>query len=218
MEAEIQDYFNTSCCSFNLSINSRNWTLVGVTDKESFELRYGVTIGNFLLKNGNIKAEVLNTSGSEIAFDESYITNVEYITITGLKYLTFFNNEITTFNPTKALPKGLLSLGLNGNQITTFDPTIELPSTLNDLGLSENRLTNFNPTLNLPVSLTYLGLYANLITESGYTVSENWASSQPTFTNTCSIDFSFNIDSVDGTNLKTILLTKNTTVTSGGSF
>ena len=50
------------------------------------------------------------------------------------------------------------------------------------------------------------------MTLSGYTASETWATNQPSFTNVCDIYFTNNIDSINGTTLKTILLTKNTNI------
>ena len=47
---------------------------------------------------------------------------------------------------------------------------------------------------------------------SNYIDSEIWATAQPSFTFGCSINFSDNINSVNGTNLKTILESKNCTV------
>jgi hypothetical protein len=64
----------------------------------------------------------------------------------------------------------------------------------------------------MPVSLTVLDLASNQMTTAGYIASETWATAQPAFTSTCLIKLQNNIDSVTGTNLETILLTKNTTV------
>jgi hypothetical protein len=50
------------------------------------------------------------------------------------------------------------------------------------------------------------------MTTAGYTASEPWANNQPSFTNNCNIRFNNNINSVTGTNLASILLTKNATI------
>lgn len=84
---------------------------------------------------------------------------------------------------------GLDFLNLRGNQIVTFNPTIPLPSTLRDLNLNNNQMTL-----------------------AGYTASETWANAQPAFTNPCNLEASNNIDSIIGTNLRTILLTKNCSI------
>ena len=84
---------------------------------------------------------------------------------------------------------GLLYLNLGNNQIVTFNPTIALPSTLQSLNLGFNQMTLM-----------------------GYTNSEVWANSQPSFTNICSVFFDSNIDSASGTNLETILTSKNCNV------
>ena len=81
---------------------------------------------------------------------------------------------------------GLTALILAGNQIVTFNPTIPLPSSLINLNLTSNQMTL-----------------------AGYTASEVWANAQPAFTNPCTIDFRGNRDSIAGTNLEAILLTKN---------
>jgi hypothetical protein len=65
----------------------------------------------------------------------------------------------------------------------------------------------------LPISLDVFNLAFNDMTLAGYNTSETWANSQPSFTNVCNIRFENNSDSITGTNLETILLTKNTTIT-----
>jgi len=83
---------------------------------------------------------------------------------------------------------------------------------LQGLNLSYNSITKFNPTIALPNSLIALNLDANQMTLSGYTASETWATNQPAFANLCNMRFTNNIDSINGTTLKTILLTKNTNI------
>jgi len=51
------------------------------------------------------------------------------------------------------------------------------------------------------------------MTIAGYTASETWANAQPSFTSSCNIYFNDNIDSVSGTDLETILISKNCIVT-----
>lgn len=80
---------------------------------------------------------------------------------------------------------------------------------LETLYLNNNLLDKINLVQNLPLSLLYISFENNLITTKGYTDSEVWANSQPSFTNNCNVYFSGNVDSVTGTNLKTILETKN---------
>jgi Leucine-rich repeat (LRR) protein len=126
--------------------------------------------------------------------------------------LTCFRNNLSSFNPDIALPSSLFILEINENQITEFNPDIALPSNLDVLALDSNQLTFFNPSLPLPVSLMSITLGNNLITTAGYSDSEPWATAQPSFTNTCTIDLQNNTDSITGTNLETILLTKNTTI------
>ena len=70
-------------------------------------------------------------------------------------------------------------------------------------------MTTFNPSIALPSSLAILVLSRNQMTLAGYTASEVWANSQPAFTNPCTVYFGNNIDSITGTNLQAILITKN---------
>mgnify|MGYP003602450220 CR=1 FL=1 len=80
---------------------------------------------------------------------------------------------------------------------------------LTTLHLAFNQIVTFNPTIPLPSSLTFLDLNFNQMTLAGYTASEAWANAQPAFTNPCTVHFMGNIDSITGTNLEAILLTKN---------
>ena len=127
--------------------------------------------------------------------------------------INLLSNQIVTFNPTIPLPTGLLELNLEGNQIVTFNPTLSLPSSLSQLGLAVNNIVTFNPTNSLPISLVYLSLFNNQMTTAGYIASEPWANTQPAFSSNCTIAFQANINSITGTNLETILLTKNCTIT-----
>ena len=80
---------------------------------------------------------------------------------------------------------------------------------LTTLHLNFNQIVTFNPSIALPSSLTFLDLNFNQMTLAGYTASEAWANAQPAFTNPCIVNFTGNIDSITGTNLEAILLTKN---------
>ena len=84
---------------------------------------------------------------------------------------------------------------------------------LTNLYLYDNQIVTFNPPIPLPSNLTYLYLFNNQMTLAGYTASEAWANAQPAFTNPCYVFFIGNIDSITGTNLEAILLTKNCNIT-----
>jgi Leucine-rich repeat (LRR) protein len=129
-----------------------------------------------------------------------------------LQQLDLGVNQIVTFNPTIALPNSLQQLNLGVNQIVTFNPTIALPNSLQFLVLTDNQIVTFNPTIALPSSLQYLDLRVNQMTTTGYTTSETWANNQPSFTSICYVLFGSNINSVSGTNLETILISKNCNV------
>ena len=128
---------------------------------------------------------------------------------TSLDILDLGINQIVTFNPSIALPNSLTQLALNDNQIVTFNPSIALPTSLVQLSLSGNLIVAFNPSIVLPTSLQGLELTNNLMTTAGYTISETWANAQTPFTSLCAITFIGNVNSITGTNLETILLTKN---------
>ena len=129
-----------------------------------------------------------------------------------LTFLNLDNNNITTFNPTIALPNSLTFLNLINNQIITFNPTIALPTNLLELRLDNNNIVIFNPSIILPTGLINLGLSSNQMTTAGYTSSEPWANAQTAFSPTCTTFFPGNSNSITGTNLETILLTKNCTI------
>jgi hypothetical protein len=127
----------------------------------------------------------------------------------GLQYFSLDNNQIVSFNPTIALPVNLQTLSLDNNQIVNFNPTNALPASLQSLYLSGNQIVNFNPTNALPAVLVVLSLTSNQMTTAGYTASESWANAQPNFINLCAILIGDNTDSITGTNLEAILISKN---------
>src|SRR5690606_12518845 len=83
---------------------------------------------------------------------------------------------------------------------------------LMELYLNNNNLTSFNFYDILPITLILLGLDYNSLTTTSYTNAETWATAQPSFTSNCDIYFHDNTDSITGTNLENILLTKNVTI------
>jgi len=129
-----------------------------------------------------------------------------------LQTLNLDNNNIVTFNPSIALPNSVKYLYLINNQIITFNPTIALPTNLLELRLDNNNIVIFNPSIILPTSLINLNLSSNQMTTAGYTSSEPWANAQTAFSSSCTTFFSANSNSITGTNLETILLTKNCTI------
>ena len=220
---------------YNFDVDSSDWSLSGITDKASFESVLGVTTTEFSISGGNIKAFIDNVVDNTLDISSKNITNVNFITIDNLTYLYLINNQIVNFNtsialpnnledldlshnqivnfnPTVALPSGLININLRYNQIVNFNPTVALPSSLTYLSVTHNKIVNFNPTVALPSALTHLDLRNNKMTTSGYTASEVWANAQPSFINTCNIYFSDNINSITGTTLKTLLLTKNVNI------
>jgi hypothetical protein len=213
MQTELQDYFNRLCCptpvvNYNFDVDSSDWAGSGITDQASFESGLGVTTSDFLLSGNNIKANILTTIGNAITLKSMQITNIGYITVSGLVNLNLSVNQIVTFNPTIALPSSLQSLNLSSNQIVTFNPTIALPSSLQYLALDINQIVTFNPTLPLPTSLQILYLSSNQMTTLGYTASEPWANGMHTAPSGGVIYLNDNTDSASGTNLEAILISK----------
>jgi Leucine-rich repeat (LRR) protein len=129
-----------------------------------------------------------------------------------LQNLGLGGNQIVDFNPSIALPIGLQNLYLGENQIVDFNPSIALPIGFQNLYLGSNQIVDFNPSIALPIGLQNLYLVSNPMTIAGYTASETWANAQPSFTSSCNVYFTNNIDSVSGTDLETILISKNCTV------
>ncbi len=217
MQAVIQDYLNGLCCpepevTYNFDVDSSDWAGVGITDKASFESVLEVTTDNFLLAGDNIKANILTTTSNILSLESLSVTNVNYITVSGLLELNLNDNQIVTFNPSIVLPSSLLELVLSANQIVTFNPTIALPSSLQNLGLQYNQIISFNPSIALPTSLQTLDLRNNQMTTAGYTASESWANGMHNAPSGGTINLSSNLDSASGTNLETILTSKGWTV------
>jgi Leucine-rich repeat (LRR) protein len=129
-----------------------------------------------------------------------------------LEDLRLYNNQIVTFDPSLPLPNSLRKLELNGNQIVTFNPTLPLPSSLESLRLHNNQIVIFNPTLPLPNPITYFTLYNNQMTTAGYTASEQWANAMTNIPGRGDVYFNDNVDSISGTTLETILISKGWTV------
>lgn len=95
---------------------------------------------------------------------------------------------------------------INGNELKC-----NLVTTATVLDLSGITITEiFN--LNSLIGLTSLDFSLNSLDTALYTSFEPWANFQTSFTSTCSLDFSSNLNTITGTNLEAILLTKNTTI------
>ena len=200
MDTTLQNYLNGLCCSappppppanYNFDVESSNWAGAGITNQASFNSVLGVSTGSFQITGNKIEAEILTISSNLFNLNNTNVSKLNYITFEGIK-----------------------DLRLDYNLIADFNPNLPLPSSLKSLFLSNNQIVSFAPTYPLPPSLQYLYLQNNLMTNNGYVNSEAWANNQIPFTSSCEINFNANIDSVSGTNLEAILLTKNTIVLS----
>lgn len=166
MNSELQTYLNGICCStpavtYNFDVDSSDWAGVGITDKASFEAALQVSTDQFLLSGDNIKANIVSNNIA-LGLNEKNITNVNYITISGLE----------------------------------------------SLEIKYGQLVSFNPILPLPTSLKILDLSYNLMTTAGYTASENWANGLHTAPVAGVMFFNVNPESISGTNLQSILISK----------
>jgi Leucine-rich repeat (LRR) protein len=177
-----------------------------------------------LLQNLNLYNNQIVTFDPSIALPNSLqylvLDNNQIVTFdpsqalpNSLQQLFLKNNQIVTFDPSIALPNSLETLGLDNNQIVTFDPSIALPNSLKQLRFASNQIVTFDPTITLPNSLELLYLDNNQMTTAGYTASESWANTMSPIPNRGFIYFNNNVNSVSGTNLQTILISKGWTVT-----
>ena len=196
--------YRITTIAFNFDITA-NWATgdlaFPVTDQASFEVFLAsrsydddnnltnIVISNFSIVGNRITCN-LSADGTILDISNMQVTDITSIGNLGqLQVLYLSNNQIINFDPTIALPSSLQVLYLYNNQIITFDPTIALPSSLQSLYLNNNQMTI-----------------------AGYTASETWANTQPIFTSLCNVSFNSNIDDVSGTNLESILISKNCNV------
>ena len=199
MDTTLQNYLNGLCCSappppapanYNFDVESSNWAGVGIANQNSFNSVLGVTTGAFKITGNKIEAEILTISSDLFNLNNTNVSKLNYITFEGIKDLRLEYNLIADFNPNLPLPNSLKSLFLNNNQMVSFAPAQPLPP-----------------------SLQYLYLQNNLMTNNGYINSEIWANNQTPFTSSCEINFNGNVNSVSGTNLEAILISKNAVIT-----
>jgi hypothetical protein len=151
----------------------------------------------------------LSSSCISLDLSSNEIINFDPVILPNLTTIDLRNNLITEFNPSLPLPSTLTQLNLDSNLITEFDPDLPLPSSLGVLSIGSNNLTFFNPSQEWPNSVTTINLRENFITLAGYEASEPWANSLNVATPLSkAITTTLNPDSIVGTNLHTILLTK----------
>ena len=95
---------------------------------------------------------------------------------------------------------------VNNNGISIFDTNL-LTNNLIGLYLNDCSLTSFTP--NLPQTIISIELDNNNLNLESYNGMETWANNLNPRNNITTIRFVNNIDSVSGTNLRTILISKN---------
>ena len=216
------------CYNFDITANWNlttdvNGNVAPVTDEASFiqfltNGYYGdndltnIVVTHFNLESGRLTCNLF-ANGTALVFEEMEVSEVNgFGVVNGLEYLSFRTNDLTEFDIYELIPDTVTTFSLDDNDLTDFDPP-SLPLNLNLLTIRDNKLSKFNPSINMPVTLTYLAIGDNLITTYGWTASEAWANSQPSFTSNCDVDLSGNTDTALGTTFKTILESKNCTVT-----
>lgn len=207
MLGKLQSYWETPVVPPKDLILRADWAAAGITDEASFlaitEIE-GITdfeiVDNLLLYN------VL--SGNEnVLINGLNVEEVVRVDVLELSLLDLRHNQLTNFNPSGNFVN-LSHLLLAYNQFASFNPSNEF-SSLTYLDLRNNQFANFNPSGDFS-NLIYLSLANNQLTTSAYTEME-------TFANTLSFisgNFYFkgNPDSVSGTNLEAILISKGRTV------
>jgi hypothetical protein len=210
MDIVLENYLNSICCEeivepFNFDVTA-NWagSSYPVTDQASFEAflseRSGgndpcdltnIVVTNFELVGDTLRCN-LTADGTSLDLGYMGISETENFAIgniNGLKYIYFEQNPMTDFNAITPLPNGLLILDFYNSGL--------------------RRITS---QTTFPTSLTSLSFISCEFDLNGYIESEVWANAQPAFTNVCNVSFNNNIDSVAGTNLEAILISKNCTV------
>ena len=173
-----------------------NWSLTTppVVDEASFRTFLSGNLANtsitdFQLVNGRLTCNLVNYSKDVLYFQNLEITDAD-------KFGNFVRLE---------------QINLDFNQIVTFDPSLPL-SDLTALTLRSNQIVTFNPTLPLPDSLASIFLNDNQMTTAGYIGSEPWANAMSVIPGRGTVYISGNVDSVSGTDLETILISKGWTV------
>lgn len=169
--------------------------------------QFGMIVCNRLEKIGGFDSNLslLSISGGSVG-EETYI-NPDILLPETLVIFEFSQSNLTNID--FILPVNVSNLFFAGNKINSI--TSVFPNNLTFLTLDGNLLESF--TNQLPETLTTLDLSNNLLTTSSYITMEDWATNLPTFTSECQMIFTGNIDSITGTGLETILLTKNVVIT-----
>lgn len=198
-----------------------------------------ITVTNFNLNGNNLQCNLTANVVEQYALDKMGVTEIkklgnilniyEYLyiylsdmsnynpeVVPNAKRILIQNNSLKiNFNPKLPLYSGTTTIHIINNSLEEFNPSLPLPNNLEFLELHNNPNLNTSTfcLLNtLPISLTNITLVNCTLSLADYTNLEIWANAQPSFTNTCTINFAGNTNSVSGTNLETILISKNCSV------
>lgn len=106
----------TDSNSFKTWLES-GWTPEQWDSPNSFQ---DVVVSDFNLVNGRLTANVITSGGEYFALEGLEITQVNSVSIGDFTTLGLSSNQLTSFNPTIALPTGLQNLGLSDNQIVDW--------------------------------------------------------------------------------------------------
>jgi len=148
-----------------------------------------------------------NVNLTVLVLDRNKLSSLDVSKNVNLTSVRLNLNMFTHVTDNLLLPDSVTSINLGNNPIVNFNPTVALPSVLEYLTLWRTDIVIFNPTIPLPNSLQYLRLGSQM-TNAGYTASEPWANAMSTIPSRGTIWFTENIDSIEGTNLQTILESK----------
>lgn len=188
--------------NWNLTKDFDGETVVPVVDVDSFLywLSMGANIETFVndlsdavvtdfsLIDGRLRCNLSSSSGTQIVLDNLEISEINSIgDIPNLEYLYLNTNNITSVDFLNN-HTNLQQIYLYGNALSSV-PAFQSLSSLLSLNLANNELTSLS-----------------------YTEAETMASEIVEFPSTCNISFTGNTDSVSGTTLQTILISKNCNV------
>ena len=141
----------------------KTWLESGSTLQQYYPNSFrDVVVSDFNLEENRLTANVTTSGGSYFAMSGLEITEVSNVSIGDFLHLNLSNNQIVDFNPTVALPTGLLYLNLYNNQIVDWSLSEPWANSLpNGSGSIDTRR---NPTS------SYNTNFKKILTSKGYTV------------------------------------------------
>jgi hypothetical protein len=175
-------------------------------DKEDTNDLSDVIITDFNLTGNRLRCN-LSATGNILDFSGMGIIEINGVGNIVLNRLFLDNNQITEIN--FLMPNTLKNIYLNNNLLVN-ELNISNLNLLEVLGLGNNNLTTI-PNLSNKPNFHSLRMSNNNLTNSSYLQSEVWANSLPIFNDSVvrELIFDNNTNSISGTNLENILVSKN---------